>query len=161
MSYDLLRVGEIIQQAKQLAKNYHSLTGRPLGVTGEIAEYEAARLLGLQLSEVRQPGYDATFEKDGEVVRLQIKGRCILNNSKSGQRLGSIRLNHEWDSIVLILLDSDFEPICLYMANRPEVQKALTDPGSKARNERGALSISKFKSISRLVWSAPQLAERR
>ena len=29
---------------------------------------------------------------------------------------------------------------------------ALTAPGSKARNERGALAVSKFKQIGRQIW---------
>jgi hypothetical protein len=157
MVYNIQLLGEIIRDVKQLARNYYLLTGRPLGVTGEIAEYEAARLLGLQLSEARQAGYDATYEEDGRVIRVQIKGRCILENSKPGQRLGSIKLNHEWDAIVLVLLDSNLEPTYLYLASRPEVEEAISAPGSKARNERGALSISKFKSISQLVWESPQL----
>ncbi len=159
MPYDLQILGEIIQEAKRLARSYYSLTGRPLGVIGEIAEYEAARLLGLQLSEARQAGYDATYEQDGQVIRVQIKGRCILENSKPGQRIGSIKLNHEWNSIVLVLLDSDLEPTYMYMAHRPEVEEAIMAPGSRARNERGALSITKFKSISRLVWSSSKVAE--
>ena len=36
--------------AKQLARRYHELTGKPLGVTGEVAEYEAHRLLGVELA---------------------------------------------------------------------------------------------------------------
>ena len=156
MPYDLQILGKIIQEAKRLARNYYSLTGRPLGVTGEIAEYEAARLLGLQISEARQAGYDATYEQDGQVIRVQIKGRCILENAKPGQRVGSIKLNHEWDSVILVLLDRNFEPIKLYIANRPKIEEALLTPGSKARNERGSLSVEKFKSISRLVWPSSE-----
>src|SRR5438874_1729828 len=40
------KVLDLLQRAKLLAKEYYQLTGRPLGVTGEIAEYEAVRLLG-------------------------------------------------------------------------------------------------------------------
>ncbi len=52
---------ELISQTKALAKRYYSLTGRPLGVIGEIAEFEAARLLGLELAPVREPSVDATM----------------------------------------------------------------------------------------------------
>jgi hypothetical protein len=38
MGDDLL---EILADAKRLAKRYREATGRPLGVTGEVAEYEA------------------------------------------------------------------------------------------------------------------------
>jgi hypothetical protein len=43
------RVLDLLAQAKQLAREYRALTGKPLGVTGEVAEYEAARLGGLKL----------------------------------------------------------------------------------------------------------------
>jgi hypothetical protein len=154
MPYDLQRLGELIRAAKRLARDYYSLTGRPLGVTGEIAEYEAARLLGLQLSEVRQAGYDATYEKEGQVIRVQIKGRCVLENSNPGQRVGRIKLDHEWDLVALVLLDSSFEPTQIYMADRPDVEAAIMEPGSRARNEKGALGVRKFKSISKLVWDS-------
>lgn len=34
----------ILRDAKVLARRYYHLTGKPLGVTGEVAEYEAARI---------------------------------------------------------------------------------------------------------------------
>ncbi len=40
----------LLQQAKQLAKRYREVTGRPLGITGEIAESEAARPFGLEVA---------------------------------------------------------------------------------------------------------------
>ncbi len=36
---------DLLQEAKRLAIRYRELTGRPLGITGEFAEAEAARLL--------------------------------------------------------------------------------------------------------------------
>jgi Family of unknown function (DUF6998) len=140
----------IITKAKSLAIHYRLLTGRPLGITGEVAEYEAARLLNLRLAVVRQAGFDA-IRDDG--TKLQIKGRCILDRTKGGQRIGSIKLEKEWDVVLLVILDADFEPIAVYEAQRPAITAALLAPGSKARNERGALSMSKFKSIGELVWS--------
>ena len=149
---DLQKIGEVIHEAKIVAKQYYQLTGRPLGITGEVAEYEAARLLGLRLAAVRQPGYDAIQENGSSVCKVQIKGRRILSDSKPGQRLGRINLDKEWDVVVLVLLNEDFEPIEIYEAQRPEITAALLAPGSKSRNERGALSVSKFKSIGQLVW---------
>ena len=54
-----LRVRNLLCKAKIIAKEYYRLTGRPLGITGEVAECEAARLLGITLAVVRQTGYDA------------------------------------------------------------------------------------------------------
>lgn len=67
---------EILADAKKLAQRFRALTGKPLGITGEVAEYEAARILGVTLLPPRQAGYDATEEYEGSVRRLQIKGRC-------------------------------------------------------------------------------------
>jgi len=148
---DLEALGTIIHSAKDLAKRYRALTGRPLGITGEVAEFEAARLLSLELAEARQSGYDAIRRKNGKIDRLQIKGRVVLSRNP-GQRLGKIQLEREWDAVLLVLLDPDLEPTAIYEARRPEIKEALTKPGSKARNVRGALSVSKFKAIGRLVW---------
>lgn len=51
---------EILERARQVAVEYDELTGKPLRLTGEIGEYLAARILGLQLADARAPGYDAT-----------------------------------------------------------------------------------------------------
>ena len=58
-SYETQRVREILAAVKPLAAEYYRLTKKPLGVTGEIAEYVAAELLGLELAPPRTPGYDA------------------------------------------------------------------------------------------------------
>jgi hypothetical protein len=129
------------------------LTGKPLGITGEIAEFEAARILGLVLSQARQPGYDAERRSGDQVTRIQIKGRRIPSDAKPGQRVGSIRFDHGWDSVVLVILDEDFETVEIHEAERNAVSEALKKPGSKARNDRGALGVSKFKSIGKLLWS--------
>ena len=52
-------------------------------------------------------------------------------------------------------MDGDFEPLEIYEAKRPDIERELTRPGSKARNIRGSLGVSKFKSIALLVWSKP------
>ena len=150
MSY-IEDLGHLIQQAKQIAKGYHALTGRPLGITGEVAEFEAVRCLDLEMAPVRQAGYDAVRRIDGREEKIQIKGRCVLSK-KSGKRIGSIDLKKEWDFVVLVLLDADLAPMQMYEADRAAVEEALGAPGSKARNERGALSINKFKSIGTIVW---------
>lgn len=153
-SLDLDQIGAVLEQAKSAAKAYRALTGKPLGITGEVAEYEAARILGLDLAEARQPGYDALRTIGTNEARIQIKGRRMGKDANASQKVGSIRLDHDWDSVVLVLLDENFETIEIHEATRPAIQEALKAPGSKARNERGALSVSKFKSIGHLLWSS-------
>jgi hypothetical protein len=108
--------------------------------------------LGVELSPVRQSGYDAVRKTQAGTQRIQIKGRCVLPSAKPGQRDGGIDLTKEWDVVLLVLLDEHFEATAIYEADRAVVTAALTAPGSKARNERGQLGVSKFKSIGRKVW---------
>lgn len=142
-------IGRVLKQARQAAIHYKQLTGKPIGITGEVGEYEAARILGLTLSDARQAGFDARKGRR----RIEIKSRVIGPDAKSGQRIGKINLDKEFDSVVLVLLNPEFQPFEIHKANRKAVEKALTMPGSKARNQRGQLSVSKFKSIGRLIWS--------
>lgn len=147
------RLIKLLAEVKKLAAEYYQATGRPLGVTSEVAEYEAKRLLDLELAPVRQPGYDAIrTRKKRKDQRLQIKGRRLLPASKNSQRVGKLDLEKPWDAALLVLLNEGYDPVEIYEATRRAVSKALTAPGSKARNERGQLSISKFKAIGSKVW---------
>ncbi len=81
-------IAEVLADAKSLARKYRKLTGKPLGITGEVAEFSAAQILGLELAGARQSGYDAIRKENGKITKIQIKGRCIPANAKPGQRLG-------------------------------------------------------------------------
>ena len=149
------RVGDLLTQAKQLAREYRALTGKPLGITGEVAEFAAAKALGLTLASARETGYDAVRYVDGREIRVQIKGRCLADGAKRGQRVGGIKVEQPWDTVILVLLSEQFEPLTMHEAERAPLVAALQAPGSRARNERGALSIEKFRSIAKLVWASP------
>ena len=64
-NFDALTTMRVIElqlanyDAKKIAERFRSLTGKPLGITGEIGEFAAADKLNLTLSQARQPGYDA------------------------------------------------------------------------------------------------------
>ncbi|WP_409286904.1 DUF6998 domain-containing protein [Pseudomonas guariconensis] len=146
-------VFDVLREAKVLARRYYDLTGKPLGLTGEIAEFEAATLLGLQLELARQAGYDATEVRDGRTMRVQIKGRYIPDQRKRGGRVGSIDLRQPFDTVLLVLLDAEYNAYAMYEATREAVEVLLTKPGSKSRNERGSLGISQLKAISVERWS--------
>ncbi len=54
--------------------------------------------------------------------------------------------------MLLVLLDQDFEATEIHEAERTSVIAALIAPGFKARNERNAMAVSKFKQIGKLRW---------
>lgn len=143
-------VAAVLERARAAAIDYYKLTGKPLGITGEIGEYEVARLLGLKLAAPRKAGYDAI---DSAGRRYEIKARCINENGlRKSQRLGSIKLTHAWDAVLLVILDMDFRATGIWQAEREAIAAAIAAPGSRARNARGALAVSKFKSIGRKIW---------
>jgi len=144
---------------KTLAQRYYASTGRPLGVTGEVAEYEAARLLGLELAPVRQSGWDAS-EADSSRT-YQIKGRVLRDRSRLGQRMGALSATKEWDAVLLVLLDESYEATEIWEADRGAVLEVLARPGSRARSERGQLAITQFISVGSLRWGRSDVPQPR
>ncbi|MFC1958552.1 DUF6998 domain-containing protein [Chloroflexota bacterium] len=112
---DINFLRSIVEKAIDAARGYRKITGKPLGITGEVGEFLVADLMELALTEVRQPGYDAIADDER---RIQIKARCIPPFARGGQRLGSIKLDHEWDTVMLILMNMDYEPFAIYEAKR-------------------------------------------
>lgn len=143
--------GAILAEVKALAVEYYAATGKPLGVTGEIAEAEAARLLGLALEDARSPGYDAWRPGPGAPHRIQIKGRWRRDGTNWG-RVPSINTDKDFDSVMLVLLRGDYEVAEIWEAPRAAVVARLDAPGSKARNQRRSMGVSQFKSIAARVW---------
>jgi len=148
----LYAADKLIAQARVLAAEYRRTMGKPLpGISNEIAEYDAVKLLGLQARSEGEGGYDAVDPKRGD-KRIQIKSRTIFDESKSGQRLGQLKLDKEWDSVVLVLMDDNYEPYEIYEAEREEILEQL-EQSSGSRAKRGAMSVARFKIIGRLAWT--------
>ncbi len=142
---------ELISQARKLAADYRRTVGRPLpGVGNEIAEYDAITLLRLEPIEDDNLGHDAMDPHDGH--RVQIKSRTLFDEAKSGARIGQLKMNQEWDSVVLVLMDEDYEPFEIYEANRDDIQYYM-EQSSGNRAKRGALSVARFKMIGQLRWT--------
>ena len=53
----------------------------------------------------------------------------------------------------MVLLDENFDATEIYEASREAVLAALSAPGSRARNDRGAMSVRSFKRIGKLRWA--------
>lgn len=146
------RLRQVLAEVKLLAAEYYRLTRKPLGVTGEVAEYVAAEMLGLELAPPRTAGYDAVRRTDKGEERVQIKGRAYGEDAKPGQRLGTIKRGAPCDKVLLVLLDNrTLEPREMWEAPYAAVEERLAVPGSKSR-ARGALGVREFKRIARRVW---------
>jgi hypothetical protein len=142
---------KLISQARLLAAEYRRTMGKPLpGISNEIAHHDAIRLLRLKPAE-EEGGFDAV-DPARENKRVQIKSRTIFDESKSGQRIGQIKVEKEWDSVVLVLMDEEYEPYEIYEAERDELLEYM-EKSSSSRAKRGALSVARFKIIGRLAWT--------
>ncbi|MDA1348704.1 MAG: hypothetical protein O3A47_07545 [Chloroflexi bacterium] len=87
------RLNAFLEEVRRLAVEYYKITGKPLGVTGEIAEYEASRLLNLTLAGPRESGYDATRSGNTARRKVQKKGRRFAEKKPNpGARVGKIDL---------------------------------------------------------------------
>ncbi len=149
------RLVALLEDAKRVAVEYTSLTGRPLGITGEVAEYEVSRLLGLELAEVRSAGFDAIERDGGGIKRIQVKGRRRPSTRAPWGRVGAIDLKKEFDSVMLVLLDEHYDTIEILEAPRSLIETHLIRPGSRARNERGQMAVSAFRALGSIRWSRP------
>lgn len=146
------RLRDILAQVRVLAAEYYRLTGKPLGVTGEVAEYVASEILGLELAPPRTAGYDAIRKTANGEQRIQIKGWAYGEKAKPSQRLGTIKRGAPCDTVLLVLLDNrTLEPREMWEAPYADVEKRLGVPGSKAR-DRSSLSVHEFKRLAQKIW---------
>ncbi|MCU7810426.1 MAG: hypothetical protein KZQ77_04215 [Candidatus Thiodiazotropha sp. (ex Notomyrtea botanica)] len=148
----LYAADKLIAQARILAAEYRRTMGKPLpGISNEIAEHDAVKLLELAPRPEGEGGYDAIDPARGD-KRIQIKSRTIFDESKSGQRLGQLKMDKDWDSVLLVLMDENYEPYEIYEAERDDILEFM-DKSSSNRAKRGAMSVSRFKIIGRLAWT--------
>lgn len=149
-------IDKLMSEARRLAREYRTATGKTLPITGEIAVNDAIRVLGMEPATDTDLGYDAILQRRGENLRVQIKGRAILNAARGGHRLGQLKPEREWDGILLVLMDDEYESREIYLAERESVIEAI----AANSNKRGSLSIARFRNIGELVWTAENGIEK-
>ena len=144
-------VDKLMSEARRIAAEYRRTTGKSLGISSEIAKHDACRLLQLETVD-GAGGYDAIDPASIPQEKIQIKGRVIFDEAKTGQRIGQLKLEQEWDAVVLVLLDESFNTTEIYRADRQTLLDAFDEDTSQNRSKRGAMSVNRFKRISSLVW---------
>lgn len=149
----LYSVDKLISEARHLAAEYRRTTGQPLGISTEIARHDACHLLNLDPAQEGVGGFDALGKGLRRGQRIQIKGRVIFDEAKKNQRIGQLKLEQDWDSVMLVLMDENYETDSIYEAERETVLEVLAEQGDSNRSKRGAMSVARFKNVARLVWS--------
>ena len=128
-----------IRQAIKIAVEYEKLTGRKLGITGEVAEVLVCKKLNLKLSaDPLCAGYDAV---DRRGKKYQIKSKRVLRQEG---RLGSFS-KHRFDYAILALLDKNYKVYEIWKAPYSKIKPII------ARNKRHNPSVKKFKSVAKKI----------
>lgn len=148
----LYQVDKLMSEARRIAAEYRKATGKVLGISSEIARHDAARLLNLELTDDQNAGCDAIGHGTREGKRIQIKGRAIFDEQKGGQRIGQLNVDQDWDSVIVVIMDENYEPTEIYEGDHADIAAALNESDSN-RAKRGAMSLAKFRIISRLAWT--------
>ncbi len=140
--YDL---DKLMSETRRLAVEYRKTTGSTLPVSADLANYDAIRLLKMEKPEQAIAGVDAIYQGK----KILIKGRVIFSSAKKGLRIGQLNVNGQWDVVILVVFNDEYQPQFLYQASRQVLEEALKQ-GSK--NARGALTLDRFKALSEIVW---------
>ena len=152
-SIDLFSIDRLMHETRQLAAKYRQTTGNTLPVTGEIARFDAAKQLGLKLIEDMTLGYDAIAQADRDGEKILIKGRVIFEDTQSNPRLGQLNPDGRWDTVVMVLLNEEYQAVEMYEASMYDITDALEGKTTRKSKKRGAMSVAQFKIIGTLVWT--------
>jgi hypothetical protein len=115
----------LLKEANSLAREYYSLGGKPLGVTGEVAEYEAAREF-LVLNSLQRGRLDMTRLSALTARQRSCKSKGVVYRK-------TVNRESDWNAVLMVLLDHEFNALENYEAERPEIVSTLKKPGSIAR----------------------------
>lgn len=139
--YEKLTPNQLIDNTTALAIVYRKRFKKNLGITSEVGEYKASKLLKLKRVEGNiNPGYDAI---DGK-KKVQIKARIFKSNT---DRTGNFS-KHRFDYALLVLLSPEYEVMEIWKASENKVLGAI-----KAQSySKPSLPIGKFMNIGQCVY---------
>jgi hypothetical protein len=150
---DIYSIEKLMHETRQLAAKYRQTTGTALPVTTEIARFDAAKALNLKLNEDNNNDFDAIgLSNERTDERFLIKGRVLFETSKSSPRIGQLNVDKNWDRVVLVIFDDEYQAEEIYEATRHDIADAMHHDSN--RKKRGAMSVAQFKIIGELVWTS-------
>ena len=144
-------VDMLMEQTRNLAAEYRRSTGQTLAVSGEIAKYDAVRILHLEQPHDLQAGVDAMMERGGEKLEVQIKARVIFDEQRNTYKLGKINLDGHWQMLLLVLLNKEYITTEIIALSRAELLK-LIEADSKIAEQ--VISVPKFRVLGKTIWPA-------
>ena len=141
-------IGLLMAQTRLVAADYRNSTGQALPVTAELARFDAIDKLNLQKLDGLN-GLDAVDANDSQEKYL-IKGRVIFKGGKARQKLGQLSMAGEWEYLLMVLYDADYQATNIYKIARPTIEQEMQNT---VRDKRGSMTVAKYKAIGQLVWN--------
>ena len=138
----------LMEQTRLVAADYRNSTGHALPVTAELARFDAIEKLAL-LKTPKDFAYDAVDADTGD-TRFLIKGRVIFKGGKARQKLGQVNLDSEWDQLLMVVYDAEYQPVEIYQIGRDIIESELAEV---PKDKRGSMTVAKYKAIGKLVWN--------
>ena len=135
-----MNIDQHYEVIRKLAIQHRKLTGHIIsGLTGELGEWQTAKLLNLELTkEQNTPGYDAK-DKYFYPLKYQIKSSTPrkLGNNGNAWHFSHVCTTHDWDRIVFCFMTMNYEVICIYRMDKDGLKKAQTKSGKKHKHIPG------------------------
>ncbi|MDF1644748.1 MAG: hypothetical protein P1U80_11255 [Pseudomonadales bacterium] len=147
------QVEKLMEETRRVAAEFRKATGQTLPVGPELARYDANRLLNLESPPDGLSGVDAV---SGDDLRYQIKNRVVFDDSKGGHRIGQLNFHGDWNVLLLVLLDEQYNTVEIYQMDRETAVEAVDELNNDTRKKRGPMSVAKFKALGSLVWDIDQ-----
>lgn len=142
-------IAHLMEQTRLVAADYRNTTGQALPVTAELARFDAIDKLNLQKLD-GEKGIDAVSNGETRENYL-IKGRVIFKAGKARQKLGQLGVDGEWNHLLMVLYDADYQPTQIFKISREVIEKELQN---SPKDKRGSMTVAKYKAIGTLVWVA-------
>lgn len=142
-----------MDETRRLAAEYRRSTGSTLPVSAELAKFDAISLLGMRALDEPMCGVDALLDTEQGIERVQIKGRVIFDPRKTGQRVGQLNLDANWDVVLLVIMDENYQCTTIFSMTKAQLLVVLAEQKEGKSKIRGALSVKKFQAIAEQVWS--------
>jgi hypothetical protein len=146
-------IDKLMQETRRLAAEYRQSTGQTLPISGELARYDAARLL--KLLPLDKPLKSVDFMgSEGPLANqlIQIKSRVIFDKEKTGYRIGQLDVGANWQICALVLYQANYEPTAIYIATQAMIVETLSKRPTTAK-ARGLMSLAQFKRLANLIWT--------
>ena len=128
---------KLVKSIVKVALQYEKITGRKMGITGEVGEIRTCKELSLKLAPPFTKGYDAIGTDDS---RYQIKTRRKSEEKKRRGKVPAFK-NEDFDIAVLTILDENYEIGSICKLEKRELQPFFP------KNKKKRISIRKFQRI--------------